>query len=125
MAGVRLEDRVTTEELRRRCGVEDIIEQLQRHRLRWFGHVRRREEDHVLRRAEEMRVEGRGVAGGVCKTWRTCVREDMDERGLDERDVVRKEEWERLVRRGRPEERERVNNREERMRRREESTLFP
>ena len=120
MAGVRLEDRVTTEELRRRCGVEDIIEQLQRHRLRWFGHVRRREEDHVLRRAEEMRVEGRGVAGGVCKTWRRCVREDMDERGLDERDVVRKEEWERLVRRGRPEVRERGNDREERMRRREE-----
>ncbi len=53
MAHVRWEDGVPTEEVRRRCGVKDIKDVLRRSRLRWNGHVRRREDDHVLRRASE------------------------------------------------------------------------
>ncbi len=56
MAHVRWDDRVTSEEVRR-CGVKDVTEVLKRSRLRWYGHVRRREEDQILRRASEMEVE--------------------------------------------------------------------
>ncbi len=69
MAHVRWEDRVTSEEVRKRCGVKDIIEVLKRSRLRWYGHVRRREEDHILRRAAEMEVEGVRPRGRPKKTW--------------------------------------------------------
>ena len=73
MAGVRLVDGVRSEELRERCGLEDIIDVLRRRRLRWFGHVRRRDEDHVLKRALEMDVQGRRPAGRAKKTWMWSV----------------------------------------------------
>ncbi len=38
-------------------------EVLKRSRLRWYGYVRRREEDHILRRAAEMEVEGVRLSG--------------------------------------------------------------
>ena len=49
VAKVRWQDRVSNEEVQRRCGVEDLEDRLSRARLRWFGHVRRREEGHILR----------------------------------------------------------------------------
>ncbi len=56
MAHVQWEDRVSTKEVS--CGVKDIIEVLRRSRLRLYGHVKRREDDYVLRRASDMEVEG-------------------------------------------------------------------
>ncbi len=77
MVHVRWEDRVPTEEGRRRCGVKDIIDVLRRNRLRWYGYVRRREDDHVLRRTSEMEVEGARPRRRSKETWKRCVEEDM------------------------------------------------
>ncbi len=67
LAHVRWEDRVPTQEVR--CGVKDIKDVLRRGRLRWYGHVRR-EDDHVLRRASEMGVEGVRLKGRPRKMWK-------------------------------------------------------
>ncbi len=40
------------------CAAKDLTEVLRRCRQRWCGHVERREEDHVLRGASQMEVEG-------------------------------------------------------------------
>lgn len=32
-------------------------------RLRWYGHIKRREEDHIPRKAAEVEFEGRRLAG--------------------------------------------------------------
>jgi len=37
--------------------------------LRWYGHMLRREEDHVTRRALEMKVEGRRKTGSLRRRW--------------------------------------------------------
>ena len=37
-------------------------------RLRWFGHVKRRDENSILRRAMELEVEGRRPVGRPKKT---------------------------------------------------------
>ena len=102
MAHVRWEDRVTNVEVRRRCGVRDIIEVLRRSRLRWFGHVSRREEDHVLRRAMEMEVEGRRPRGRPRMRWRGCVEEDMGKMNIRREDVYDRRVWERLTNRPTP-----------------------
>ena len=37
------------EEIRRRCGVVDIAEKVREARLRWYGHVIRRDEGELVR----------------------------------------------------------------------------
>ena len=59
MSRVSLQDRVTNEEVRRRCGVENLEPRLRKTRLRWFGHVKRRDDNSILRRVIELEVEGR------------------------------------------------------------------
>ena len=46
--------------------MEDLEDRLRRARLRWFGHVRRREEGHILRRTLELEVMGKRTSG---KAW--------------------------------------------------------
>ena len=42
---------------------------LRKTRLRWFGHVKHRDESSILRRAMELAVEGRRPVGKSKKTW--------------------------------------------------------
>ena len=59
MSRVKWQDRITNEEARRRCGVENLEHRLRKMRLRWFGHVKRRDKNNILRRAMELEVEGK------------------------------------------------------------------
>ena len=45
MCGVTLRDKVLTVELKRRLGIEGVVEVMRWGRLRWFGHVERKEMD--------------------------------------------------------------------------------
>ena len=61
----------------RRCEVENLEHRLRKTRLRWFGHVKCRDENSILRRAMELEVEGRRPVGRPKKTWSKVVEEDM------------------------------------------------
>jgi hypothetical protein len=50
MCGVSLRDRIHSEDLRDWVGVEPIGEVCRRNRLRWFGHVERKEDDDWVSR---------------------------------------------------------------------------
>ena len=102
MAYVRWEDRVSNDEVRRRCGVENIIDILRRSRLRWYGHVKRREDDHILRRALVMDVDGVRPRGRPRKVWRRCVEENMREMNINLETVHNRREWMRLNNRPTP-----------------------
>ena len=39
MSSVKWQDRITNEEFRRRCEMENLEHRLRKMRLRWFGHV--------------------------------------------------------------------------------------
>ena len=41
--GVSLKDKIRNEEIRKRCGVIDIIEKVREARLRWYSHVKRKD----------------------------------------------------------------------------------
>ena len=45
MCNVKVKDRVPSKELRERLGIDDIILILQQNRLRWYGHVLRKEDN--------------------------------------------------------------------------------
>jgi len=60
---VKLQDRVPSKELRKRLGLDDIISVLQQNRLRWYGHVLRKEDNDWVKKCMGMkwRVPGQEV----------------------------------------------------------------
>ena len=58
MCGVKLKDRLPSKELRERLGVDDIALVLQQNRLRWYGHVLRKDDDDWVKKCMEHEVEG-------------------------------------------------------------------
>jgi len=58
MCGIKLKDRFTSKELRERLGIDDIALVLQQNRLRWYGHVLRKEDDDWVKKCMEYEVEG-------------------------------------------------------------------
>ena len=43
-----------------RVGVDDLEEHLRQKRLRWFGHIVRRDEEVEIKKVSELKVEERG-----------------------------------------------------------------
>ena len=58
MCGVKLKDRLPSKELRERLGKDDIALVLQQNRLRWYGHVLRKDDDDWVKKCMEYEVEG-------------------------------------------------------------------
>ena len=83
MAGVRWQDRVSSEEMAKRCGLKEIQDKMRQRRLQWFGHVRR-EEGGVLRVVDKMEVQGKRKIGRPNKTWNDTVQQDLKVLGVDE-----------------------------------------
>ena len=54
--GVTLTDRVSAVELRRRLGIEGVVEVMRRGRFRWFGHVERNKVDDWVSRCRNLKV---------------------------------------------------------------------
>ena len=73
MCGMELQDRVPSKELRERLGLDDIISVLQQNRLRWYGHVLRKENNDWVKKCMEYEVEGAWPRGRPKKTWREIV----------------------------------------------------
>ena len=82
--------------------MEDLEDRPRRARLRWFGHVRRREEGHILRRAVELKVVGKRPVGRLRKTWRQEVEEDLRCLNIREDMVDDRQQWRRLISRPTP-----------------------
>ena len=83
ICGSKLSDGKSTAELRQLLKVDIIDNVLRRARLRWFGHVTRKEETDWVRRSTEMDVRGRRSVGRPRKTWAQTVAEDMKSLGID------------------------------------------
>ncbi|MBV8233323.1 MAG: hypothetical protein JO329_25390 [Planctomycetaceae bacterium] len=97
MCGVRLTDRVRTEELYRRLGIEEIGTKLRRGRLRWYGHVERMNDNCWQKRCRIWEVEGVRPSGRPKKTWEDTVREDMRKLGLSGEDAQDRVKWRKAI----------------------------
>ena len=78
MLGLSRKDRVRNEEIRKRLGTTEMEKWCGQARLRWYGHVKRREDDYVGRRAMEMRMPGQRKRGRPKRRWLDCIKEDME-----------------------------------------------
>ena len=71
MCGVQLKDRKISKDLMLMLSLNETIDQLaMANSVRWHGHVLRREDGHVLRRALDFEAEGQGKKWRLKRTWR-------------------------------------------------------
>ena len=87
MCKVTLRDRIHTEELRERLGLDSVVEVVRKGRLRWFGHVERKNKEDYVSSCRELAVTGVRGRGRERKTWMDCVKEDMQKAGLKREDA--------------------------------------
>ena len=96
-SGGCLKDRLPSKELRERLGVDDIALVLQQKRLRWYGHVLRKEDDDWVKKCMEYGVEGPRPRWRPKRTWREVVREDCQARKLNKEDAMDHSKWRKLI----------------------------
>ena len=77
IGGISLRQHRTNDDIRRLLGVTKITENAREARLRWLGHVMRREQEHVLRRVCDVPVEGKRNRDKDCDCGPT--RPELDE----------------------------------------------
>ena len=92
-----MRDEVPTVELRRRLGVEGVVEVMRRGRLRWFGHVERKEAGDWVSACRNLEVVGSRGRGRPKMTWRERLDGDMKERGLRPEMAMDREKWKSII----------------------------
>ena len=65
--------------------------------MRWYRHVLRRDNGHVLRKVLEFEVKGKGKQGQPKKTWKTQVEKKSTSVGLENGGGHESSEMERLL----------------------------
>ena len=75
--GFTLRDRKRNDDIRRILGVACITDKVREARLRWCGHVQRREEDDCVKRILEANVGGQRSRGRQRKRWIDVVKHNI------------------------------------------------
>ena len=101
--GVTRKDKIRNEYVRGTAKIAKLGDKLWNGRLRWYGHVKWREEGYVGKTMMEMTVPGRKKRGRPRRRWMNLAREDMERVGAKEGDEVDRKKWKILSRCGDPE----------------------
>ena len=88
MCNVKIKDRVPSKELRERPRIGDIILILHQNRLRWYGHVLRKEDTDWVKKCMKYEVEGSRPRGRPKRTWKEVVQKDCQACNLNSEDAV-------------------------------------
>ena len=83
MSVYTIKDRIRNDYIRERIGVVPISEKMVENRLRWYGHVQRRELDEPVRRVDQL-VEDPFIRkrGRPKRTLNEVIQKDMLVKGL-------------------------------------------
>ena len=74
MCGVTRTDKIRNEHIRGTTKVVQASRKITERRLKWYGHVMSKEEDHVVRRVMTNAIPGKGREGDQIQGGRMCAR---------------------------------------------------
>ena len=86
-------DKVKNEKIRRMTNVSQMPVKARESRLRWFGHVKRRQDEYVGEQVLKMEVGGKRRRGRPKRRWMDVVNDDMRLVGLEEEDAMDRRLW--------------------------------
>jgi len=102
MCGVTLKDGNSSEVLRDKLGIVGVSDIVRQGRLRWFGHVERKEASDWVSACRNMVVTGKRGKGRGRKTWKECVADDMSKLKLKREDAQDRAVWRSSILENRP-----------------------
>ena len=85
--GVTIKDKIRNEHIRSTVKVERLGMKMKEGRLRWYGHVMRRDQEYIGRKMMEMELPGKRRRGRPKRRFLDVVNENMREVGAKETDV--------------------------------------
>ena len=91
--GVSLREHKRNEEIREAATVQPIATHLMQKRLRWYGHVRRRDECHTTRTVLDMVVEGVRPRGRPKLRYMDTIRRDIKKNALTDVNILDRKNW--------------------------------
>ena len=77
---------------------ETVVHMAKANGVRWYGHVLRRDNGHVLKKALEFKVKGKRKQGRPRKTWKRQVEKESKSVGLEKKDAMNLAKWRVRVR---------------------------
>ena len=100
--GVTRKDKIRNEYIRSAIKVERLGMKVREGRLRWYGHVMRRDQDYVGRKMMKMELPGKRRRGRPKRRFVDVVKEDKEKVGSKEMDVKDRKVWRMMIRCGHP-----------------------
>ncbi|KAK3569315.1 hypothetical protein QTP86_026834 [Hemibagrus guttatus] len=100
--GVTRLDRIRNEYIRGTAHVGRLGDKVREARLRWFGHVQRRESEHIGRRMLDMELPGRRQRERPKRGYMDGINEDMKLVGVSVEDAEDRDRWREMIRCGDP-----------------------
>ena len=95
--GVTKKHKIRNEYIRSTVKVERLGMKMREGRLRWYGHVMRRDKEYVGRKMMEMELPGKRKKGRPKRRFLDVVKEDMGEVGAKETNVEDREVWRMMI----------------------------
>ena len=77
-------------------GLESVSLMIKKSRLRWFGHVERKDDSDWVKRCITWEVEVIRQRGRPEKIWWDCVKNDLESLGLSQKDAQSRNKWRRI-----------------------------
>ena len=99
---VTRKDKIRNEHIRSTVKVERLGMKMKEGRLRWYGHVMRRDQEYVGRKMMEMELPGKRRRGRPKRRFLNVVKKDIGEVGAKEADVKDRKVWRMMIRYGHP-----------------------
>ena len=100
--GVTRKDKIRNKQIRSTVKVERLGMKMREDRLRWYGHVMRRDQEYLGRKMMEMELPGKRRRGRPKRRFLDVLKEDMKEVGVKEMEIEDRKMWRMMIRCGHP-----------------------
>ena len=101
--GVTRLDRMRNIDIRRNLEINSIVSIISQNNLRWYGHVKRMEQDRYPRKYLEWQPNTKRPPGRPKKRWMDTVKENLKDRNINIKEVEEQRkfedhtEWKRMI----------------------------
>ena len=101
MTEITWHDKISNEEVRRRCKINKLGNEIRSRRLRWFGHVKRKEGGNLIEGVLNKNLNVSSPRGRPTKKWHQNIEEDLRAWDLDEELALNRDKWRKEIKKDR------------------------